>query len=159
MHTNQLIKEKMFAWKCSFIDLQEMNGFKSLDCHILLPFLPPEMHSSVMVGLNFLIVFFSSVIVLNNKRNSSCGMHRGAGWEGALSAVSPASLSAAAAASRPAVGEEGQEAAVAIALMSGALTNVWLVILHFRSLPVAECRENGETPTSFSEKKGVSGAD
>lgn len=60
---------------------------------------------------------------------------------------------------RPAVGEEGREAAVAIALMSGALANVWLVILRFRSLPVAEHKGNGETPASFSEKKGVSGAD
>lgn len=59
----------------------------------------------------------------------------------------------------PAVGEEGREAAVAIALMSGALANVWLVILRFRSLPVAEHKGNGETPASFSEKKGVSGAD
>lgn len=49
--------------------------------------------------------------------------------------------------------------AVAIALMSGALANVWLVILHFRSLPVAEHKGNGETPASLSEKKGVGGAD
>lgn len=87
-------------------------------------------------------------------------MHRGAereGGTGAPSAASPAP--APAAASRPAVGEEGREAAVAIALMSGALANVWLVILHFRSLPVAEHKGNGETPASFSEKKGVGGAD
>lgn len=64
-----------------------------------------------------------------------------------------------AAASQAAVGEEGREAAVAIALMSGAPANVWLVPLRFRSLPVAERRGVGENPTSFSEKKGVSGAD
>lgn len=85
-------------------------------------------------------------------------MQRGAeqeGGPGAPSATSPAPV----AASRPAVGEEGREAAVAIALMSGALANVWLVILRFRSLPVAEHKGNGETPASFSQKKGVGGAD
>lgn len=58
-----------------------------------------------------------------------------------------------------ALGEEGREAAVAIALMSGAPANVWLVILPFRSLPLPERRGDGETPTSFSQKKGASGAD
>lgn len=43
--------------------------------------------------------------------------------------------------------------------MSGAPANVWLVLLPFRSLPVAEHKGSGETPTSFSEKKGGSGAD
>lgn len=77
------------------------------------------------------------------------------GGTGAPRAASPAP----AAVSGLAVGEVVRETSVAIALMSGALANVWLVILRFRSLPVAEDKGNGETPTSFSEKKGVSGAD
>lgn len=48
---------------------------------------------------------------------------------GAPSAASPAPAAPAAASLGPVVGEEGREAAVAIALMSGALANVWLVIL------------------------------
>lgn len=50
-------------------------------------------------------------------------------------------------------GEEGW-AAVAIALMSGTATNMWLALLPFRSH-----KGSKETPTSFSEKKGGSGAD
>mgnify|MGYP001852869855 FL=1 len=50
-------------------------------------------------------------------------------------------------------GEKGW-AAVASALMSGAATNMWLALLPFRSH-----KGSNETPTSFSEKKGGSGAD
>lgn len=86
----------------------------------------------------------------------SCEVQRGAGQEqgrGILDAATPCQQR------QRWMERRAGGAAVAIALMSGAPANVWLVTLPFRSLPLPERGGDGETRTSFSEKKGASGAD
>lgn len=52
-----------------------------------------------------------------------------------------------------AVAEEGRGAAVAIALMSGATANVWLVILPFRSLPLARGAQRGRRDSHIFQRE------
>lgn len=51
-----------------------------------------------------------------------------------------------------------RQISVAIAVISCPVTNMWLVILRFRSLLVVEHKGTAETSTSFSEKKETSRA-
>ena len=112
-----------------------------------------------MVGFDFFFVIVFCNFVKSKLRpyatSNAFLVRRAEGGTGALSTASLAPAAASRLSVRPAVGEEGREAAVAIALMSGALANAWLVILPFRSLLGAEHKGDGETPASLGEKKGV----
>lgn len=139
-----------------------MGGSKSLDCLLLLPFLPLEIHGCSVVGLNF-FGFFSSppcqcnfvksklrVLISNNTHVVRCRGVLGRSGAGAPWALCPG---AGRAASRAAAGEEGRGAAVAIALMSGAPANVWLVPLPFRSLPLARGARRGRRDSHIFQRE------